>query len=513
MNAASTSPVGNANPQSPPFVWRTWVFIAGMLFVSALAISDQSLWIDEANTALKAQQATLQAWWREMLRTGGSDMQMPLYMIWMWVCEKFFGSSEIALRVVNLFWFVSGLFALLRALACKPRFQLLVFLTAIFSPFEWYYLNEARPYAMQIGTASFMFAALYNWSEKSPSPARNELPWVLGFAAALVAISGASMLGMIWAGAAVAAAIFLTPKERLLLLARNFAFVWLIAAVSLAALGCYYLWTLHAGARASDAATTGWKNVVFIGYELFGFAGIGPGRLEIRDGGLHVFKPYAPELGLFAVLVVSLFFCAIPGVWHDYPRKKLIGLAAILVAPAGLILAAGFALHFRVLGRHFAPLFPAVIILLALGMVAAWRRGRFGKATVAAFLAFSLGSCLSLRFASRHAKDDYRSAAVLADNALAGGQKVWWSADESGAMYYHVPLTTDPADTKKAFLLFNPTRESIAAVPVPDVIIASRPDIFDTHEALAEIVAGKKFKESVALQAFGIWEKMPDPAN
>jgi hypothetical protein len=142
-------------------------------------------------------------------------------------------------------------------------------------------------------------------------------------------------------------------------------------------------------------------------------------------------------------------------------------------------------------------------------MVTAWQRGLFGKTIVVGFLALSLASCLSLRFEARHAKDDYRSAAVIAGDALARGEKVWWSAAATGATYYHVPLTTDPADTNKALLLFDPTRESIVAIPTPDVIIASRPDIFDAHEALADMVAGKNFKEAAVLPAFIIWEKIP----
>jgi hypothetical protein len=101
----SVNPSKQANPQ-------TLIFLAGILFVCLLAVSNQSFWIDEANTALKAQQTTLQNWWREMRHTGGSDVQMPLYMIWIWVCGKFVGSSEIALRAVNLSWILPGLVAL-----------------------------------------------------------------------------------------------------------------------------------------------------------------------------------------------------------------------------------------------------------------------------------------------------------------------------------------------------------------------------------------------------------------
>jgi hypothetical protein len=498
MNSAS--PSGKTNS-------RNLIFVAGIIFTAMLAISDQSLWIDEANTAFKAQQATLQDWWREMLRTGGSDMQMPLYMIWIWLCGKIVGTSEIALRIVNLFWVLPGLFALWHSLVRQPRLQLSVLLVVICSPFLLYYLDEARPYAMQIGATLFLVAAIYRWSELSFSPPAKESFWVWGFAAALIALSGASMLGMIWAAAAIVAVIFLSPKERLLKLSRDFIFVWVITVAALAALGFYYLWTLHAGARASDVATTGWKNVAFIGYELLGFAGLGPGRLEIRDGGLQVFKPYLPGLAIFAALVFVLLGSAIRDALQSESRKKFLGLAFITAAPAAFILAAGFALHFRVLGRHFAPVFPVAAFLLASGANHLWRRGAFGKIVIALFTALCLASSFSLRFAPRHAKDDYRSAALLARDGLARGEKIWWNADANSAAYYHLTLTTNSAEANKAFFFVNPSPDFFATMTLAKFVFCSRPDIYDPQGTLAKFLVEDNFQKSAVLPAFVIWEK------
>ena len=504
MNSAS--PSKNSSLQ-------TLVFPAGILFVCVLAISNQSLWIDETYTALKAQQTALPGWWHEMRRAGGSDMQMPLYMVWIWVCEKFFGSSEIALRAVNLFWFLPGLIALWCALARQPQLQLAVFLATACNPFVWYYLDEARPYAMQIGVSLFLAAALCRWSEKPYAPASGESFWVWGFVVALVALSGASMLGMIWAGAAILAAIFLSPKERLLKLGRDYIFVWLVAVGMLAATGFYYLWTLKAGARASDVAATDWKNVVFIGYELLGFAGLGPGRLEIRDGGLQVFKAHVPMLGLFAALVLAVICFVVRDLLKNFPRKKILGLAVIVAAPAVFILAAGFVTHFRVLGRHFAPLLPVVVLLLGLGVSAAWRNRAAGKILVISFFALCLASGLSLRFAARHGKDDYRSAAGLACAALAGGKSVWWSADENAAGYYHLPLTKNTSVAGRALVVINPPDDLLATLVPADMVIISRSDIYDPHGALAGFLARNQFLQTATLPAFVIWEKPAAKTN
>ena len=107
------------------------------------------------------------------------------------------------------------------------------------------------------------------------------------------------------------------------------------------------------------------------------------------------------------------------------PRWKTVVWIALAVSPAILILAAGVAMHFRVLGRHLAPLAAPLFLLLAMGVAAAWRRGMAGRILAAGFFALWLASGLSLRFAARHGKDDYRGAAAVAKAALAQGEIVW----------------------------------------------------------------------------------------
>ena len=91
-------------------------------------------------------------------------------------------------------------------------------------------------------------------------------------------------------------------------------------------------------------------------------------------------------------------------------------------------------------------------------------------------------SSLTLRFSPQHRKDDYRGAARLALAALAEGKVVWWSADyEECAAYYGLKrdLTT-PAGGR---LIFCPraTAEEFARWPTPDIILESKPDVFDQY--------------------------------
>jgi hypothetical protein len=172
---------------------------------------------------------------------------------------------------------------------------------------------------------------------------------------------------------------------------------------------------------------------------------------------------------------------------------------------AGYILTIGFAVHFRVLGRHFMPLLPVVLTLLGAGLAACLEREKKGKLVVAAFLGFSLVSCLSLRLSARHAKDDYRSAAALGREALARGETVWWNADKQGALIYHLQLAPPPGSPKTAVFLVNPGAGFSRNLPVPMLVLTSKPDVYDMSGTLTEYLVSAGFHPTSTLAAFTIW--------
>ncbi len=471
-----------------------------------LAITGRSLWIDEIEIARVAAQPTLPGAWRELWAIHGSDLQMPLYAAWIWACAQIFGAGELALRAVNPLWFIPGVLAF--TLACPGRAtRNFIFLLAAGSPLLWYYLNEARAYSMQAGASLLVFAVLLHWWQNPESPARTEGRRVLLFAMALVLLGGSSMLCLILAATPVLAALVLLPGKRLAEFARVFWPAWLAVLGLWLLLGIYYLWTLHLGARATVLAPMGWRNVIFIGYELFGFDGLGPGRLEIRDGGLGVFRPYAAELCGYAAMLSILTCLGAQALARQLGRKKFLALTLCVLLPAGFIVAAGMALKFRVLGRHFVALSPVVFLLLAAGGLATWRRGQIGKLLVIAFFAGWLGSSLSLRSATRHEKDDYRAAAIAARAALADGRTVWWNALINGASYYQVPLAADGTTRPGARAMLNPARSTLLTAVPPDLIIASRPDVFDQAGTLADFLARSHYQLVSNLTAFTIWAR------
>jgi hypothetical protein len=497
------------------------VVIALAVVVSLVAISGRTLWIDEALTAVKAQAPTLNTWWGEMVQERASDMQMPLYMIYVWSWEKVFGSTEWALRMANLPWFVLGVAVFAWGHGRVRSRLVFILVPVLLSPFAWYYLDEARPYAMQLGASLIVIGALcrlHYWSPSrdcvtpSEKDTRMAMCWYL---AGLVVLSGSSMLGMVWAGAATLALLWVAPGvwHRMLLRSRVASSA---AVMMLAGLGVYYLWTLSAGARASAGATTTAQSTIFIAYELFGFMGLGPGRLDLRAGGASTLKPYLPWLVIYAAALGTLFLCGArewlrnpePGEGSArWTRRKWL-LAGIIVAPAIFLLAVGVTANFRVLGRHFTPLYPVVAMLLAAGAAALWSRpGLIGKSATTLFLGLSLISCGSLRLADRHAKDDYREAAGAAREALGKGATVWWNAAGQGARYYGVRIGVDPGTPGAAWLCVNPEIEDFAGAGEPNLIITSRQDVYDNTGMLARYIAENGYAPVRKLPAFVVWTK------
>lgn len=496
----------NLSSESQTGCGRMWFFaiVSGLVF--ALAISRQSFWIDEMFSALAAQKPTLDALWREQLSGKGSNLQAPLYMIWIWGCGKIFGTSEVALRAVNLFWFLPGMLTLMWTLARDKSLQLATFLVAALSPFAWYYLNEARPYAMQIGTSLVAFALLFRLASNQDEPSRERL-WVAGLCVVSLLLSASNMLAMLWLGAYLGAAMLSAPKDRLKRLARSYWPWWMGTGLLLFLLGLYYLWTLSVGARATTVGITDAKNLFFILYELFGFSGLGPGRLSIRTGGLGAFWPWLPGLAIYGGMLLVVLAAGCRSIAASTSRRKRLCWILAFALVLGFILAVGVTVRFRVLGRHCAPLLPLVLFVLGSGIAALLKRRDWtGRLAVAAFVGLSLISCLSLRFSERHAKDDYRGAAAMGCEALAHGQTVWWNAQNEGAILYHLPLTEQPAEPGRAFFLMNPEKGFERGLPKPDLVLTSKADLFDSNGALADFLARAGFRRTANFAAFTAWQ-------
>ncbi|MCX6966384.1 MAG: hypothetical protein NTZ46_01165 [Verrucomicrobia bacterium] len=475
------------------------------LLAGLAAVSNESLWIDEGNAALKAIQPTFGQWVQMMKVEGGSDAQMPLYMAWLWGWEKLFGRGEQALRLANLPWILLGHAFLLAGLSrsrLKPRVALLYVGLAAVAPFLCYYLNEARPYAMEYGAACLVLAYLL---EIDAAPERAFEPRLLATAiAGMLLLAGSSLLGVPWAGGAFLAAGWILWQQRArpkLSLASLWAFGGLCLGMGL--LGFYYLKTLQAGAGASSAGKTGVVSCLFAAYEIAGLAGLGPNRAELRGTGISALVSHGFPLATGGLLLLGVGAAGAVQCSRKESRKlppgwMLLALLLPLVGTIGL----GVVGHFRILGRHLMPAFPLLLLATAaaLGSLGPRQRG-----LVALFFAVWAGSFASLRFSPTHRKDDYRSAAHAAQNALLSGKRVWWAADLATARYYG--LSFSPRGTLTPWM--NAAAAELEGQPPPDLLILSKRDLYDQGGALEGYIVSHGYLPGAIFPAFTLYEKRP----
>lgn len=479
-----------------------WLTMAATLLAFCMAISGQSYWIDEANTAWRAAEPHFGQLVARMVSDTGSDAQMPLFLAAIWAWEKVAGHGEIALRAMNLLWLVPGLYIFANGRVDR-------FLVAGTSAFLWCYLDEARPYGMQIGASLMVFGLLERAVVAACTPGGGDLllrpHHLLLLALGLVALAGSSLLGAIWAAAAVTAAAIAMPWRGHRLAASYLAGPAVLLVLVLAPLGLYYLWTVFAGAGGTKVAVTDARNLVFSAYELLGFAGLGPGRMDLRAAGAAAFAPHVIALASYGVLVGAVTLAGTIHLARNVAPRTLAACAIALAAATALILFAGYLMHWRVVGRHLAPALAAVLAVQAAGVTRLWPRP-VGKLLVLGFLAMALASAASIRFAPRHAKDDYRSAAAVARSALTEGERVWWSADALGALVYDTPLGQGCAG---ALYVFEPQPGFASALQAPTLVVTSKPDIYDPGGVLAAFLSDQHFRVTETFQAFQIWRRTP----
>ncbi len=487
----------------------TWCLVGLGLMAGMLAISHQSYWIDEAVSVDKALQPTISAWWSRLLEDGTSEMQLPLYLLYAWGWEKVFGAGEWAMRAANLPWFVLAVAGLNWSFAGLRERSALATLSGLCNAFLWTYVDEVRPYIMQLGASSLVFAALIHLSVQPRPGSAEERRWVRAMVGGALVLAFSSPLGMLWLGCGLGTACLVNWGPRLRQMGRDHLGSWGLMALCFSGIGIYYLWMLRAGARANVYEPgSDLRNVLFIVYELLGFSGLGPGRTAIRTEGLAAFGPYVPWLAIYAALLTVVGLAGWKRLRSRCSGGTVLRIAICLTAMVTVLILVGAAHRFRLLGRHSAPLWPVAVFPVGLGLVALWERPRWpGRLCVVAFVALGLLSSLEGRFSARHAKDDYRGAAAQATSALQRGEVVWWNAVGQGARVYGVPLADRPGEPGKALYL-RPRLEGFeAGLARPDLVVTSKPDLFDPNGLVAQYLARSGYRPTGRLPAFTLWRR------
>jgi len=474
------------------------VFLLVSLFLLPLMVSQQSLWIDEGQTASYATSPSLLNWGENFWADTKSEGMMPLPMFLAWIFAQVIGASEFALRLPNLIYLGLAIY-LLWKVGNKISIPFLPLLFAV-NPFVWQYADEARPYALQIGLGTALLASSIYLIQ---SDGKSQKAWLSFFACGWL-LSATSLMAVFPWSLAFIAITLLWRKENWQLELRHFALisVCLILFIPLAA---FYFWALQKGASGAKIWSVGLQNLAFAGYEFFGFQGLGPGRTDIREaarlsGGLTtIFKPYLLPIFLLALA----WLCFFASGWPQKNQKRHHGAWLFVLftffGTLFVILTASYIVEFPFWGRHLSPLIPFFLLIMAIW----FSNSTHQKLTRISILAISLLlliSSICLRFSPRFAKDDYRTAAQIAKSGLEDRKTIWWAADSATANYYGLEFS------EKVINVMGLSAEKLKNIPMPDIVLISKKDIYDPQNAISSFLTERSYTTSYAA-AFIIYQK------
>jgi hypothetical protein len=160
-------------------------------------------------------------------------------------------------------------------------------------------------------------------------------------------------------------------------------------------------------------------------------------------------------------------------------------------------------------GRHLASLLPFVVFAVGIAASPPTRIGQRRLAVLPWLLGVTLLiSSLLVRFHPDNRRDDYRGAARLARIAVLEGRTVWWAAARETAKYYGVVFCkAGPVDRYACvYCTNNHWKEGLENLPKPDVILISKPELFDTTRAVRSYTEEHRFQLKDRLMAFEVFE-------
>jgi hypothetical protein len=480
-----------------------------------LAISSQSLWIDEGVAVWLASQSSIRDLFSTLSRLNTSDPQMPLFLLYMWFWIRVFGIGETALRASNI------PFALLLSLAFSWGFTRLsrpraLWLLVGLSPFLWVYMNEARPYILVAGCSTVSVLAASVLSRPSGMAGRHLWICIVSFLFLVVHTCQVLSRG------GDPCLRGLEAQRRQIdwkLVVKDWKLPILTQVPFFLLLGLYYLLTLLRGSGGARGIS-GPENIAFALYEFLGFSGLGPPRNDLRaNPHLATLLPYWPWLSMGILAGLGLVFIAFKEVLRPRrQRSELVSLIASLGVGGALLAVASILARFQFWGRHWVPLFPLFILSVALLLSTELPDRHSRLVQVVSFVMLVTAWTVSdvrLRLMPMYHKDDYRLAAeiALADHRSLGAT-IAWVADSATAQYYGLQAEDAPIPANwpargKCFFASNwsgpKVDELVGQRSAPLVLVFSKPDLYDRFGAWSSAIRKLKPRRIAAPNALDIY--------
>jgi 4-amino-4-deoxy-L-arabinose transferase-like glycosyltransferase len=396
--------------------------LAALLLLAALVrfptLGRQSLWYDEAVTALRVLHPSLSATTSAVAHVENTP---PLYYLLLWASTRVLGTSVIALRCISAaagVGLVAVAWAIGRELGSRRAAVVLAAIVAVNPLFVWY-SQEARAYELfaLLGALSFLF---FLRARRAPVPG-NLVGWA--------ACSALALLSHYFA-------LFLVVPEAALLLRREWRNRRVLAAVAAVAAAGAALLPL---ARAQGGHGTGWITNWPLGsrieaiaqYYLLGESGRPLGRTVL-------------------VLAALPILAALPLARRLSARERSAAGAALVVAgfavlaPVALALLGVDYLAPRYLIAAFVPLSAVFALLLAAG------RGTIGAILAALLCAASLLVLAVVVRRPQLQRGDWRGVAdVLGSTSSPADRAVVVAVIGALPLQYYEPGLTQLAHTQR----------------------------------------------------------------
>jgi hypothetical protein len=329
------------------------------------------------------------------------------------------------------------------------------------------------------------------------------------FALSAVAVTATSMLASLWVIFSFLAAWCLRGVNFPLVFLRRAPAAFTGMVIGGACLAAYYSWSLRSGLQIPRFGQQIVVSFFHGAYEMLGFTGLGPARLTLRESGMRALFPYAVPIGLLGLcwaLIVALPLKLGRGRRFFAGRRG--HALVLLLLPAISVFVIGHFQGVRVSPRYLIPFVPMMIALAAGSLTLVWRLPS-ARVFVILFFALTLFSALQIRFAPRHAKEDYRRAAAFAKAQIEQGRTICWAADIQTGIYYEL-INESERDTgsRQIFLAQAPGEK-----PVPEectVVVLSRLDVYDTMGRIRRFIQDNEMREAAVLIGFWIYVAAPE---
>jgi hypothetical protein len=205
----------------------------------------------------------------------------------------------------------------------------------------------------------------------------------------------------------------------------------------------------------------------------------------------------------------ALVFSAIATSLLGRNRYLSLILLTICLVSAAFVVGAGYAVGFRLVGRHFAFLVSPIMLVVTFGLLSFPLPVRAFVVVAAVFCL--LASSLTFRLDGNHRKEDFRTATAWASESAGAGKVVWWVANPLPLLFAEQPWTeldaaTQQRDTTGIVLASNRSQwRDIAPEKLrPDLIIVERPEVNDS-DRFFERIAGRLGLTRTGLPGFATY--------